>query len=290
MYKPPPVKFVGPPVASTPIIDNGLDLSLLTETESLSSVSASSQSRVKLTEAPAGSGSGVRNVKTFLVSNVPASAWDIPPICRQAVNALPAGGECFNVLYQGSVNKLSAGVDYFLNGDSTRAFCLSNHIRLLLQITSFVMFSYMVSKDYKELALRFATGTLLPSDPTPPPNLSFMHPLLLYLIREHPVWKRASDVDPATGVVKYFDSVFDRFKEFMRRIMYDNVGQLMRCEDCSVRNGIFKWLFEDATLLPMLKVLIVNSQFHYYYFITLGRFCGDKNGELENTERVTDGR
>jgi hypothetical protein len=266
MYKPPPVKFVGPPVASTPIIDsaylaNGLDLSMLTETESLSSVSASSQSRVvKLTEAPAGSGSGVRNVKTFLVSNVPASAWEIPQICRQAINALPAGGECFNVLYQGSVSKLAAGVDYFLNGDSTRALCLSNHIRLLLQITSFVMFSYMVSKDYKELALRFATGTLLPSDPTPPPNLSFMHPLLVYLIREHPVWKRASDVDPATGIVKYFDSVFDRFKEFMRRIMYDNVGQLMRCEDPSVRNGIFKWLFEDATLLPMLKVLIVNSQ------------------------------
>ena len=125
MYKPPPVKFVGPPVASTPIIDNGLDLSLLTETESLSSVSASSQSRVKLTEAPAGSGSGVRNVKTFLVSNVPASAWDIPPICRQAVNALPAGGECFNVLYQGSVSKLAAGVDYFLNGDRTRTFYLS---------------------------------------------------------------------------------------------------------------------------------------------------------------------
>jgi len=46
----------------------------------------------------------------------------------------------------------------------------------------------------------------------------------------------------------------------MRRIMYDNVGLLMKCEDCSVRNGIFKWLFEDATLLPMLKVLIVNSQ------------------------------
>ena len=84
MYKPPPVKFVGPPVASTPILANGLDLSRLTETETTSSMTASSQSGVvKLTEAPAGSGSGVRNVKTFLVSNVPASAWEIPQICRQ---------------------------------------------------------------------------------------------------------------------------------------------------------------------------------------------------------------
>jgi len=195
--------------------------------------------------------------KTFAVSIVSFGDFDIDPLMRNKILALPAGGIFFDSIYEGNIKRLAMEVLYVLKEDHTKTCSLHHHVHLLAHLTSFVIFCYIDERDCKELALRMATGKPKKGDPSGPPGIAFMTEKMEVLIRDHPTFKRLVDVHPLTNKYIVVEASLTRLKEFIRRPLWDAIWTL-RFNDVDKVPNFFKWLFVDSSLLRTMKVVFLD--------------------------------
>jgi hypothetical protein len=193
-----------------------------------------------------------RSKTTFVVRGMTLSDLDIDPECKAAVLALPDGGNIFNYLYNANYKKVSMLIDYVFEDDRSKTFTLTYHFKLLLHLTSFCMFLNVGRNDYKELALRMATGQHQTGDPDYPPNTAFMSVKLDPLIRDSPIWKPNINCNSKGPKLMLMESPFDRFKEYVRRTLWDIIWGLPH-----KANPSFKWFHDDPDLVQMLMVCCI---------------------------------